>query len=153
MAALTTKILREFGFFNSSGFAHARGVQNDNYPYDRPAPMCRVYGEHRVVPHVTYMPAQRGRGYKAACWQVIQGNYPTDPDGHWRDYGRKTFDVHHREEKQPQLEAALAWASEHFGVTEWKKEPFGSYMPAEFVDARTKQLKDWIKEITAKETA
>lgn len=145
MSALTDH-LRRYGIFNSSGFASARGVLNETYPLDRPAPRCRIYGDHRIVPIVDYTAAQPGRGYKSACWQVTQGAVPTDPGGHWRDNGRKTFNVYEREAKKPRLEEALAWASERFGVTEWKRDPFGAYMPAEFVDARLHQLKDWMTE-------
>jgi hypothetical protein len=140
-----TEQLRAHAIFNSHGFAYARGVQNDAYPFDRPAPRCRVYSGRRIPPMISYNPVQPGRGYKSACWQVSQGHIPTDPDAHWRNSGRKTFDVLGRDEKEPQLEAAIAWASEHFDVAEWKREPFGAWMPAEFVDSRIKQLRDWMK--------
>lgn len=146
---LTPKLLREFAFFNSHDFTSARGVQNQNYPLDRPVPQCPVYRGHRIVPRISYSPAQQGRGYKSACWQVVQGSIPTDPNGHWRDHGYITFSVYARDEKQPRFEEALAWASDYFGVTEWKKDPFGDWIPADFHAARTKQLTDWIKEMSA----
>jgi hypothetical protein len=144
MSSLTAQ-LRAHGIFNSHDFAHARGVQNENYPYERPVPRGRVYRDHRIPPMISYSPAQPGRGYKPACWYVWQGNVPTDPAAHYRDHGRKTFTVYGRAEKEPQLEAAKAWASEHFGVAEWKREPYGSWMPAEFVDGRLAQLREWLR--------
>lgn len=143
MSKLTDR-LNKYGFFNSSNFAHDRGVLNNKYQLERPTPRCRKYVDHHIVPIISYSPGQRGRAYECACWQVSQGSIPTDPNAHWRDYGRKTFDVYHKDDKNPQREAAIAWASEHFGVTEWKREPFGSLMPVEFVDARLKQLTEWM---------
>lgn len=145
-----TEELRSFGIGNAHDFANARGVLNANYPFERPAPRCRVYGEHRIVPTVYYMTQQPGRGYKSACWQVGQGSIPTDPDAHWRDNGHKTFDVR-RKDKAEQLQAALAWASERFGVTAWKRDPFGTWMPAEFVDMRLAELRAWMKSLKEQE--
>jgi len=39
------------------------------------------------------------------------------------------------------LAAALAWASERFGVEAWTKDPFGGYGPAVFVEARLAVLR------------
>ena len=94
---------------------------------------------------IAYSPAQPGRGYKSACWHVIQGRLITDEDAHWRDNGKKTFNVRRREDKAPQLSEAMAWAGERYGVKEWAKTPFGAYAPAEFVKARLKQLLDLAK--------
>lgn len=142
-----TEQLRAYGIHNSHDFAQARGSMNRLHTLDRPAPQCRVYREHRIVPRIYYIPAQTGRAYKSACWQVTQGSILTDPNGHWRNHGHKTFDVRGRDEKGPQGIAAIAWASEHFGVPVdgWKREPFGAWMPTEFVDRRLKQLKDWME--------
>lgn len=140
-----TEQLRAHAFVNSHDFANARGVQNSNYPFDRPAPRCRKYREHHIVPIIMYLPAERGRGSRSARWSVSQGNIPTDPDTHWQNYGHKTFVVFRQGEKAAKFEEAVTWASDYFGVTEWKREPFGSWMPSEFVDARLKQLKDWMK--------
>lgn len=148
MSKLTDQ-LRAHGIINSYDFAAARGVLNANFPLDRPVPRCRVYRAHRIVPMITYNAAQPGRGYKSACWQVSQGSVPTDPEAHWRDHGHKSFTVYGRDQKAPQFEAAVRWSKEYFDVAEWKREPFGSYMPAEFVDARLAQLLAWIKGLEA----
>lgn len=61
MSKLTEQLCAH-GFFNSHGFASDRGVQNETYPLDRPAPRCRIYREHCIVPMIQYVPAQQGRG-------------------------------------------------------------------------------------------
>lgn len=122
MSKLTDQ-LREIRIFNDHGFFNDGGTQ--------------VY--------ISYSPAERGRAYKSACWQVhrfVNGReVQTDPDGHWRDYGRKTFSAYRREDKAPALERAQAWCAERYGITEWARSPFGGYGDAEFVKARLKELK------------
>lgn len=156
MATLTKKTLRSFGFINAEDFRNARGPLNDNFPLDRPAPK-KWPGVPRPVPYITYYPSQAGRAYRPASWKVWQRGVHLQPveDVHWRDGGFDNnstpivFTVYRREQKQPQFEAALAWAREHFGVEEWKKDPYGDWLPAVFVDERTKQLKQWINEVTS----
>lgn len=138
MSKMTDR-LQPLGIFNDYGFCYESGVVNDIYRVNRPEPP-KIDGLPDVVPMISYSPAQTGRGYKSACWHVIRKHFATDPDAHWRDYGKKTFPVRGREEKKPQLEAAMEWASAKYGVREWAKTPFGAYAPAEFVKARLAQL-------------
>ena len=96
-----------------------------------------VFNPHGLAKHcggltvyVEYSPQDLGRIAHFAKWQVIRIGYKTDPDGHWSDNGHKTFTAYNpREEKEKQLQAALAWASERYGITEWERSPFGSYHP------------------------
>ena len=91
-----------------------------------------------VVPvAVLYRPQDTGRAYQGAAWQVHHLREKTDPDGHWRDYGHRTFTVSFYERgivaengrsraaagNKAALAAALAWASERYGVAEWGTVP------------------------------
>lgn len=138
-----TDDLRRIGVLNDHGFCYESGAVNANRCV-RPKPPV-IEGIPEVVPFVAYTPAEPGRGYRSAHWQVIRGKYITDKDAHWRDNGKKTFSMYRREEKAKQLEAALAWASDRYNITEWAKTPFGSYAPAAFVKARLAQLRELTK--------
>lgn len=108
------------------------------------------YGKGHVF--IAYTPADYGRGGRGAHWQVHRPGFETDPGGDWYNHGRKTFQVwaahgkSHAETKRAVLAEAQAWASERYGITEWKRDPFGSYGDAEFVTHRTKELKAGLKE-------
>lgn len=51
----------------------------------------------------------------------------------------------HHELKRRALEAAKAWAGERFGITEWARTPYGSWMDADFVKRRTAELKAMVE--------
>lgn len=78
---------------------------------------------------IDYSPQQLGRAYHNAKWQVVGINFHTDLNAHWADYSNKTFDIYRREDKQPQLDLAMAWCKEQYGIEEWEKDVFGSYHP------------------------
>ena len=59
----------------------------------------------------------------------------TDPGAHWTDNGCKTFSCHSRETKKMAEAAALAWATEHYGVTAWDKNRMRDWVPAD-IEAR-----------------
>ncbi len=94
---------------------------------------------------IDYRPQVTGRGYQSAAWQVFGNGFQTEDSperAHWRNYGLKTFNVFRREYKQSQLEAALAWASERYGIPEWERTPFGSYVPKGTVAIMRAKLAD-----------
>lgn len=70
-------------------------------------------GYDKSAVFVAYRPQDK---WTLAGWQVIRPGYQTDPGGHWSNFGDKTFDGTGSEVR----DAALAWASERYGVTEWK---------------------------------
>lgn len=77
--------------------------------------------------YVDRRPQTPGRGYQSAAWQVITttpGVY-TDPNGHWRDYKHKTFNVFGREHDSARCEEAIAWAAEFTGTQpdDWVRIP------------------------------
>ena len=80
--------------------------------------------------YVSYRPAEYGRASNSAAWQVVHIGYLTDPKGHWRDNGHKTFTVYRREEKEAKLKEAIAWASKRYGIKEWERDPWGDWHPA-----------------------
>lgn len=109
----------------------------------------KVHNAHNFAGHgnvyIAYSPNEYGRIMRPARWQVVRPGFKTDPDGHWMNYGHKTFLLvnageTHKEKKEIALEEAKAWASERYGITEWAKTPFGDWMDADFVKARLKEL-------------
>jgi hypothetical protein len=108
------------------------------------------YGHGNVF--ITYAPTEGGRVW-GARWRVARPGFQTDPKAAWYDYGNKTFQVwapygeKHSEVKRAVLAEAQAWASQRYGITEWKRDPFGSYGDAEFVVNRIKELKAQIRSL------
>lgn len=79
--------------------------------------------------YVSYRPGEWGRAYLTPAWQVIKIGWKTDPKGHWRDNGHKTFTIWGRKEKDSKLKEALAWARAKFGIKEWERDPWGDWHP------------------------
>lgn len=117
-----TESIRYIGVFNAHGFA---GHGN---------------------PFITYCPSTTGLGSRYAQWAVIRPGYKTDPDGHWMDYGNKVFPVACTAAKELQLDAAKEWAAARYGIKEWAKTPYGSWMDAGFVKRRVSELKQQLKQ-------
>lgn len=85
---------------------------------------CTYAAEHGGTGiYITYRPQQTGRGYLNAAWQVVRPGFHTNPDGHWRDRGHKTFNVFRSTTREEQEKLAKEWASTRYGVTEWVKIP------------------------------
>lgn len=115
-----TEALRTVGVYNSHEFANAR-------------------------PYIEYFPNDNGRGGMSARWCVYRkGDVPEN----WRSSATKTFIVldggPFAEVKARKLEAAKTWVSEKYGIKEWARTPFGTWMDAEFVKTRLAELKELI---------
>lgn len=108
-----TEQLREFGIFNPIGFY---GTE--------PFVSIFVQTNRRTCIPSAVCVTKRGVNLGAA----------------WYDHGSKRFSYGSREDKKEQLEAAKEWASDKFGITQWMRDPFGSYGSADFVKTRLKQL-------------
>lgn len=113
---LTKAILREHGIVNPWIFCNRGGG--------------KVF--------ISYSPQITGRAYQSARWQVISPGRKTDPDGHYRDNGHKTFSVNsfagkgtHSKIKEQQRLAAIAWATEKYGIDDWVRDPFGDFQQRE----------------------
>lgn len=113
MPKITQPYLRERRIFNAWDYAQAL--------------------EGNGVPYISYQPATTGFGSIAARWHVVRPGFKTDPDAWHFDFNNKAFTVMGRDQKQAQLEAAMKWAGDRYGITEWLKTPFGSYMSADYV--------------------
>lgn len=90
--------------------------------------------------YVGYSPQDTGRAGRSAKWRVIGPGIKTDPQAHFMDNGCKTFHVHpmnaethHAAKERARLEA-IAWATEHYGITEWVRDPFGDYQAKETME-------------------
>lgn len=58
--------------------------------------------------------------------QIVQVGQKTDPEGPWYNYGNKTF-LGKRSESFPK---AVAWATERFGIQNWRRNGAGDYIDA-----------------------
>jgi hypothetical protein len=98
---------------------------------------------------ISYTPNGDYRSMQVPEWKVTKGEEKTDDSERspWYNYGRKTFVVMGREDKAPKLEEAKAYASAKYGIKEWAKTPYGSWMEAEFVKRRNAELKKRLKEL------
>lgn len=92
----------------------------------------RIYNPHNLAELaddpkicVYYSPQTTGVTARYGEWVVGGIGFRTN----WRDEGRKTFTVHHRDYKEPKLQEAIAWAEEKYGIDAWERSPFGSYHP------------------------
>lgn len=112
---------------------------------------AKVFNSHNFYGHgnvyITYTPNDYGRGGRSAYWAVCRPGFKTDAEAHWRDYGNKTFTLYrhqgtHAQRRAASLADAQAWAAERYGITEWAKDPYGSFGEAGFVKARIAELKN-----------
>ena len=95
-------------------------------------------GQNDPQVFIDYSPQMLGRAMRFACWQVLRIGYKTDRGS--PAWYAKTFTCYHpREDKAPQLQAALAWATERYRIAEWERSPFGSYHPKGTLEATAKQ--------------
>lgn len=87
-----------------------------------------------------------GRGHTFTGYKVHKKGM--DLGTHWTDYEAKCFDLYHfyqgtlKERRAAALKAAQDWASEKFGVKEWIKTPYGSYVEKSFGEKRLAELKE-----------
>lgn len=71
--------------------------------------------------------------------------YHTDPKGSYRD----GFDKYFTGNKEHSLSAAMLWAGQKYGIMNWARTPYGSYMDAEFVKTRMADLREKLKVLEA----
>jgi hypothetical protein len=101
------------------------------------------YGMGNVL--IYYSPAGTSRLGGISSWMVYKKDVKLSEQ--WYNYGRKSFIVMTREDKQKTLEEAIEFAKKTFGIKEFEKTPFGGYMEKEFVIKRNKELKERLKEL------
>ena len=91
--------------------------------------LAKVQIEPKVF--IPYSPQEIGMASQFAKWQVYRIGWKTDPEAHWTNDGQKTFNVFRpaTPEKEEQRLAAISWATEKYGISEWERSPFGSYHP------------------------
>jgi hypothetical protein len=58
----------------------------------------------------------------------------------WYDYGAKSFSFSGRAGKKQALAEAQEWASNHFNIKEWARNPFGEWGEIEFVRKRIVEI-------------
>lgn len=116
---------------------NAVGVRNPYVFHTGDTPAAQVY--------IDFNPATSGMAAMSAYWTVVRVGYKSDPNAGWPDYKHKRFvlDTHTgsaAERKAAALALAQAWASKRYGITDWKRGPFGSYGSGAFIDARVAEL-------------
>ena len=75
-----------------------------------------------------------GRDPYFCGWQVVSTSHNTGTDEPWYNNGNKTFNAGSYEPRQRgagALEAAKAWAAEHYGIYRWKRNAVGDYVDAD----------------------
>lgn len=102
------------------------------------------FAEHGQ-PFISYHAQTNRRSCLLSKWVVSRRGFKTDPSGPWYDHGDKSF-VACRADKEDRLNEAKAWASERYGIKEWAKTPFGSWMDADYVKRRVSELKQQLKQ-------
>lgn len=77
---------------------------------------------------VTYYRRPSGRMGIAQCdkSQVLSPFFKTDPNPSWYNYGHKTFSG----SRAHSFSIAKAWASETYGITDWKPNAMRCHVPA-----------------------
>lgn len=99
----------------------------------------RVFNSHELVGHggvYLYYINPPYRDPAPRRTQVVRVGYRNDPNGAWWDHGSKSF-VGPRKESLPK---AIEWAKKHYGIKEFKRDPFGNYVDAELLKRRLKEL-------------
>jgi hypothetical protein len=107
--------------------------------------LYEFYGEQ---PHIWYRPRGDSRSMTVPGWMVSKRGI--NLADHWLDNESKHFgrfdapaDMRNDsayKQKAAVLKVAQAWASEKFGVKDWKRDPFDGYGPAEFVTERLRAI-------------
>lgn len=79
--------------------------------------------------------------YRAASWRVYKPGFRIRQESvHTPSTRYRQFLVFNRAGKAISLEEAQQWAAEEFGIAEWAKTPFGSYMDKEVLEKRMVEL-------------
>lgn len=80
-------------------------------------------------PAITYQPPHT-RACMPSRWRVWRRGVEI-ADQPWYDRGGKTFGGVGEGWRTEALEIAKAWASKEFGFSEWVRNPFGEWVPAQ----------------------
>lgn len=81
---------------------------------------------------IAYQP--EGPLVNGRCWYVVGKGFKTDPDSPWYAHGHKSFPLKgdgRGWRGDPALDEAKAWAGEHYGITNWRKNGLGDYIDAD----------------------
>ncbi len=70
-----------------------------------------------------------GRGVRYWGWDVYSPYFNTDPTAAWYQYGQKLFLSD--PDQNAALDAAMTWAMKRYGVTAWKRNRMGDWVPIE----------------------
>ena len=106
--------------------------------------LCRtakIFNPHNYANgevYITYHPEERGRISTYASWSVSKAGMKLSD--FWRDYGSMHLTVHRREQKEAVLKTAMKYVTDKFGIVNFAKTPFGSWMDAEFVAKRNAEI-------------
>jgi len=126
----TTITLRKVRCFNAWNFAVGEGV-----------PKTR----HATRPYITY---EKSDGWLSAAWVIVLPGFRTDTEENEGDKRASGWDRANRrfrasrENRAAALEEAKAWASTRYGIKEWARTPYGTWMDAFFVKERLAFLLD-----------
>jgi hypothetical protein len=106
--------------------------------------MCRavrIFNEHNYSQenvYIFYRAGENGRITISAAWGI------RDPrkslSDRWHDYNCKYFTTNGVKSRPAILAKALAWVTERYGIIQFAKTPFGSWMEKSFVEKRNAEI-------------
>lgn len=102
-----------------------RGVFN---PYE-------FYGSE---PSIGFRANQGSRDVIPSAWRVSKRGVKLSDA--WYDHGTMSFSCCGVESRKQALAEAQAWATEKFGIKEWRRDPFGGYGEAAFIKRRIAEI-------------
>ena len=117
---LTQALLREYKIFN-------------------PHNLCRAAKSKLFI---DYIPADNGRFAQSSKWQVVGIGFATDTEHAWYNNGCKTFLVGSHQNKQPELEKAISWCKQAYGIGEFERDVFGCYQIKGTLDKIATMIKE-----------
>lgn len=118
------------------------------------AGVFNTHGFYQGRPYIWYRPTGMSRSMIYAAW-MISPPKGKQFKGHWMDNGCKSFEVliapgeTHNQRRRSSFLQAQEYATRVLKITEWEKDPYGSYGEATFVLERIAELKQLAAKVGA----
>ncbi len=88
-------------------------------------------------PYISFYPA-KSQACRPATFRIHKRDQKLSDA--WYDYGAKSFSFSGQQGKKEAFAKAQAWASSHFDIKEWARNPFGDWGEAGFIQKRTVEI-------------
>lgn len=104
----------------------------------RSAGVFNPYDFYGNEPYIAQRVKGGNRDVLPSAWRVYRHGETLST---WYDCGAKSFSYSGREMNKAALSEAQTWAAARYNISEWIRDPFGSYGSREFVLKRIAELK------------